>query len=339
LGWFYGVQAQIDKALFFHDTFVARMEGNMNEKELLKQIEALKREVAALSEVNERLRESEEKFKTIFDNANDEIAYVGADGTIIDINPRVEQLFGYTREETIGKKIYEFLPLLPEEWQKLIGFTKDVLTGKSSKTKRWEFKAIDRNGEKVYLEANPQLIKRDGKIVGIFAIFRDVSQRKHEEELLLKTTEQLDKLLQERTSDMKELDTALKVMLKRIEGVKTEIRDQIIFNVSEFVLPYLEKIKKTNLNEVQRTYLNSLEKNLNDITAPILRGVSTKYLKLTPTEIQVANLIKQGKDTKEIAGTLFMSARTIETHRYNIRNKLGLKGKKLNLRTYLTSLE
>jgi len=311
----------------------------MSEKELLKQIEALKREVAALSKANERLRESKEKFRTIFDNANDEIAYVGADGTIIDINPKVEQLFGHTREQTIGKKIYEFLPLLPEEWQKLIGYTRDVLTGKSSKTKKWEFQAIDRNGEKIYLEANPQLLKRSGKIVGIFAIFRDISQRKHEEELLLKTTEQLDKLLQERTSDMKELDTALKVMLKRIEGVKTEIRDQIIFNVTEFVLPYVEKLKKTSLSDVQSTYLDSLEKNLNDITAPILRGVSAKYLKLTPSEIQVANLIKQGKNTKEIAGTLFMSPRTIETHRYSIRKKLGLKGKKLNLRTYLASLE
>lgn len=311
----------------------------MSDKDLLKQIETLKREVAALSKANERLRESEEKFRTIFDNANDEIAYVGADGTIIDINPRVEQLFGHTREETIGKKIYDFLPLLPEEWQKLIGYTRAVLTGKSDKTRRWEFQAIDRSGEKVYLEANPQLLKRNGKIVGIFAIFRDISQRKHEEELLLKTTEQLDKLLQERTSDMAELDTALKVMLKRIEGIKTEIRDQIMFNVTEFVLPYVEKLKKTSLSDIQRTYLDSLEKNLNDITAPILRGVSAKYLRLTPTEIQVANLIKQGKNTKEVAGTLFMSARTIETHRYNIRNKLGLKGKKLNLRTYLASLE
>lgn len=315
------------------------MAGKPTEKELLKQIQALKRENAALIEANERLRESEEKFKTIFDNANDEIAYVGADGTIIDINPKIEQLFGYTREETIGKKIYEFLPLLPEEWQKLIGYTKDVLTGKTNKTRIWEFKAIDKHGGKVYLEANPQLIKRNGKIVGIFAIFRDVSQRKHEEELLRKNTEQLDRLLKERTVDMEELNTALRVMLKRIEEIKAEIQDQIVFNVTEFVLPYLDKIKKTNLNEVQRTYLDSLEKNLNDITAPILRGVSTKYLKLTPAEIQVAKLIKQGQDTKEIAASLFMSSRTIETHRYNIRNKLGLKGKKLNLRTYLSSLE
>ncbi len=315
------------------------MADKLTEKELRKQIEALKRENALLSEANERLRESEEKFKTIFDNANDEIIYVGADGTIIDINHKVEDIFGYKREEAIGKKFYEFDVLSPEEWQKLIDLTQDLLSDRTSQMQVLQFEARRKGGEKIYLEVNPRLIKREGQTIGILAIIRDISTRKWEEELLRKHTEQLDKLLNERTHNLDELNAALKVMLKSIEEVKAEIQNKIIFNVTEFVLPYLEKIKKTSLDEVQRTYLNSLEKNLNDITAPVLRGVSTKYLKLTPSEIQVANLVKQGKNTKEIADTLFMSARTIETHRYNIRIKLGLKGKKLNLRTYLSSLE
>ena len=315
------------------------MADKLTEKELRKQIEALKRENALLSEANERLRESEEKFKTIFDNANDEIIYVGADGTIIDINHKVEDIFGYKREEAIGKKFYEFDVLSPEEWQKLIDLTQDLLSDRTSQMQVLQFEARRKGGEKIYLEVNPRLIKREGQTVGILAIIRDISERKRQEELLRLHTAQLDKLLNERTHNLDELNAALKVMLKSIEEVKAEIQNKIIFNVTEFVLPYLEKIKKTSLDEVQRTYLNSLEKNLNDITAPVLRGVSTKYLKLTPSEIQVANLVKQGKNTKEIADTLFMSARTIETHRYNIRIKLGLKGKKLNLRTYLSSLE
>jgi PAS domain S-box-containing protein len=311
----------------------------MSEKELLKQIEALKREVAALSGANERLRESEEKFTTIFQNANDEIIYVGADGTIIDINHKVDDIFGYKREEAIGKKFYEFDVLSPKEWQKLIDMTQDLLSNRTSQMQVLQFEARRKGGEKIYLEVNPRLIKREGQTVGILAIIRDISTRKREEELLRKHTEQLDKLLKERTLNLEELNAALKVILKQVEEVKAEIQDKITFNITEFVLPYLEKIKKTSLDEVQRTCLNSLEKNLNDITAPVLRGVSTKYLKLTPSEIQVANLVKQGKNTKEIADNLFMSARTIETHRYNIRIKLGLKGKKLNLRTYLSSLE
>ena len=311
----------------------------MADKELQKQLEVLKRKNAKLIEANECLRESEEKFTTIFQNANDEIIYIDADGTIIDINHKVEDIFGYKREEAIGKKFYEFDVLSPEEWQRLIDLTQDLLSNRTSQMQVLQFEARRKGGKKIYLEVNPRLIKREGQTVGILAIIRDISTRKREEELLRKHTEQLNNLLKERTLNLEELNAALKVILKQVEEVKAEIQDKITFNITEFVLPYLEKIKKTNLDEIQRTYLNSLEKNLNDITAPVLRGVSTKYLKLTPSEIQVANLVKQGKNTKDIADTLFMSARTIETHRYNIRIKLGLKGKKLNLRTYLSSLE
>ena len=314
------------------------MADKPTDKELQKRIKALEQENASMAKAIEHLRESEEKFTTIFQNANDEIIYVGADGTIIDINHKVEDIFGYKREEAIGKKFYEFEVLSPAEWQRLIGLTQDLLSGKTSQTQVLEFEAKRKGGEKIYLEVNPRLIKRDGQTIGILAIIRDISTRKQEEELLRRHTEQLDKLLKERTLNLEELNAALKVMLKQVEEVKTEIQDKIIFNITEFVMPYLEKLKKTRLEDIQQTYLNNLEENLKDIVSPFLHGISAKYIKLTPTEIQVANLVKQGKTNKEIADTLCMSPRTIETHRYNIRSKLGLKNKKLNLRTYLLSL-
>jgi PAS domain S-box-containing protein len=315
------------------------MADKSTDKALQKRIKALERENASLTKAIEHLRESEEKFTTIFQNANDEIIYVGADGTIIDINHKVEDIFGYRREEAIGKKFYEFDVLSPEEWQRLIDETQSLLSGKTSTTQVLQFEARRKGGEKIYLEVNPRLIKRDGKTIGILAIIRDISTRKREEELLRRHTEQLDKLLKERTLNLEELNAALKVILKQVEEVKAEIQDKITFNITEFVMPYLEKLKKTRLEDIQQTYLNNLEENLKDIASPFLHGMSAKYIKFTPTEIQVANLVKQGKTTKEIADTLFMSPRTIETHRYNIRSKLGLKSKKLNLRTYLSSLE
>ena len=315
------------------------MADTQGDKELRKRIKALEQENASLSEAIEHLRESEAKFTTIFQHANDEIIYIGADGTIIDINHKVEDIFGYTREEAIGKKFYEFEVLNPEEWQRLIVLTEELLSGKTSHTQVLQFEARRKGGKKIYLEVNPKLIKREGKTIGILAIIRDISTRKQEEELLRRHTEQLDKLLKERTLSLEELNAALKVMLKQVEEIKAEIQDKITFNITEFAMPYLEKLKKTHLEEVQQIYLNGLEENLKDIVSPFLHGISAKYIKLTPTEIQVANLVKQGKTTKEIADTLFMSQRTIETHRYNIRNKLELKSKKLNLRTYLLSLE
>jgi len=315
------------------------MSNKLTDKELQKRIKTLEQENASLVTSIEHLRESEEKFTTIFQNANDEIIYVGADGTIVDINHKVEDIFGYKREEAIGKKFYEFEVLSPEEWKRLIDLTEELLSGKTSQTQVLQFEARRKGGEKVYLEVNPRLIKREGKTIGILAIIRDISTRKREEELLRRHTEQLDKLLKERTLNLEELNAALKVILKQVEEVKTEIQDKITFNITEFVMPYLEKLKKTRMEDIQQTYLNNLEENLKDIVSPFLHGISAKYIKLTPTEIQVSNMVRQGKTNKEIADTLFMSPRTIETHRYNIRSKLGLKGKKLNLRTYLSSLE
>ena len=187
------------------------------------------------------------------------------------------------------------------------------------------------------MESNPRVVIRKGQPIGILCITRDITERKRAEENLKKHQDELERLVLERTSNLEEANTALKVMIKKAEEVRTEMGDRIVFNVKEFVLPYLEKLRQMNLDENQQQYLENLEDNLNDITSPYMHGISTKFFRLTPSEIQIANLIKQGKTTKEIALLLNMSHRTIDTHRYSIRNKLGMSNEKVNLRTYLIS--
>ena len=127
-------------------------------------------------------------------------------------------------------------------------------------------------------------------------------------------------------------------MQQRIEA-RTEIEEMVLLNANELIMPFLERLKKSRLDSKQKTYVNIIESNLNDIVAPLVREFSKINLKLTPTEIQVTNLVKQGKTTKEIAEFMNLATSTIDTHRNKIRKKLFIKNKKINLRTHLFSTQ
>ena len=127
--------------------------------------------------------------------------------------------------------------------------------------------------------------------------------------------------------------------MKRREEDKEELAENVVSNFRQLVLPYLEKLKKNRLDPHQTTLVDILESNVKEIVTPFVTKLSSKSLNLTPTEIQVANLIRDGRTTKEIAETLSRSENTVQSHRFHIRNKLGLIKKKANLRSYLSSLQ
>jgi DNA-binding CsgD family transcriptional regulator len=81
-----------------------------------------------------------------------------------------------------------------------------------------------------------------------------------------------------------------------------------------------------------------IEANLQEIVSPFLRNLTSTYLSLTPREIQVANLIKEGRTTKEMTDILNISATAIDFHRKNLRSKLGIKNKRNNLRSHISTL-
>jgi PAS domain S-box-containing protein len=150
---------------------------------------------------------------------------------------------------------------------------------------------------------------------------------------------QREKELEIKTGNLEEMNSALKVLLQRREEDRKELEEKVLFNVKELVVHYIEKLRNTGLEKKQAGYVDILESNLQSIISPFSRTLSHAYLNLTPAEIEIADLVRQGKSTKEMAELLNVSTRTIEFHRKNIRKKLGIDQKKANLRTRLLSLQ
>ncbi len=147
-----------------------------------------------------------------------------------------------------------------------------------------------------------------------------------------------EKELEIKTGDLEEANAALRVLLRKRNEDKEELEERLVFNAKGLLEPYLEKLKRSGLNSKQQSYVDIIEFNLNGILSPLVRKSSLSLLKLTPTEIQIAELVRYGKSTKEIALLLNLSARTVEVNRNKIRKKINITNKKINLRTYLQSL-
>jgi DNA-binding CsgD family transcriptional regulator len=161
-------------------------------------------------------------------------------------------------------------------------------------------------------------------------------QRRQEVEAKLRAQEAQ---LKRKTGDLQEMNAALKVLLKRREEDQNEIMEKIGAHLKHMVLPYIEKLKTAKLPPRPMAYVATLESSLKDIAAPFAKSLSDNLYNLTPTEIQVAGLIKVDKSTKEIAAALSLSPKTVEFHRYNIRRKLGLGKKRLNLQSFLKTMK
>lgn len=174
----------------------------------------------------------------------------------------------------------------------------------------------------------------------------ELERRLKESESALKTERnRLEEMIQERTEELsiktmnlEDTNAALKTILKKREEDKNELEEKVLLNVKRMILPYLEKLKTTTLDSSQQTYVDIIDMSLKEIISPFAHTLSTKYVNLTPKEVQIANLIKQGKSTKEIAEIFELSKRTIDAHRNHIRRKLGLKKRGGNLRTHLLTL-
>ncbi len=266
-------------------------------------------------------------FRKAAECAINAIGMTDIEGKLIYVNDSAVKLWGYdSNREMLGRFVADFwegdgiLQILEEILCK--GYSKGEDVGKR------------KDGSFFDVQYTANIIRNDrGEPLTLFGAFVDITKRKAAQ----RASKQKQRELETKSKELEDVNAALRVLLKKRENDKIELEERVLSNVNKLIEPCLERLESGRLSERQKTHLEILRTNLNNIVSPFARDFSSIYYRLTPQEIQIASLIKHGKTTKEIASILGLSTKTIEFHRTNIRKNLGLNTRKDNLRTYLLS--
>jgi len=298
-------------------------------------------DITALRKARKALTLSEERYRILADNVSDIIWTVDLGLHFTYISPSVERILGYTRKEITTHVVDRILPPesrksaleLAEKFKKFIHHTDDKERFRDPKTV--ELRMIRKDGTLIWTETTLTFVGgTENNADTILGVTRDTTDRV----LARQSLEQSKMELESESRHLAEANTTLKVLMNRIKEDKMQFEENVLSNIRELVIPFIEKLKVISSKSERDACIQVLEANLHNIASPFLRNMSLKHYHLTPKELQVANLVKEGKTTKEIAELLNASARSVEFHRDNIRKKLNIKHKKKNLRSNLLAM-
>ena len=287
-----------------------------------------------------RLRQSEEKFALAFQSSATGLAITTfEEGRFIDVNPSECIMNGYHRDELIGRSIFELgiwaNPAAGRRMRRLLE--------KNGVVRNFDYRFRRKSGEIRHGLVSASIITIHGQRY-ILSEAVDTTEMREAEQALRKAHDELEQRVKERTlelqrmtAELDEANTALRVMLRKCDQERRELEEKVHYNAKQLILPYVKKLQRQNLNQNTRNMVGVIESKIKDLISPIGKTLGNSAMGLTPMEIRVADLIQRGSSSKEIASLLGLSLRTIESHRKNIRTKLGLANKKENLRAFLLS--
>lgn len=260
-----------------------------------------------------KIKESENKFRLLFNRVNDALIVFDRDENIVDINESTCRLLGYSQKQLLEFNLKDII--VKEKWLELHDEFEKIF--ESDREYFGESRLVDVSGNAIYVEVISVFIKLNGDIY-VLSSFRDITQRKKNEQ------------------ELKRKHIALREVLTHIESERLKIKRQVSKTIEQIIMPALNKLVNDG-NSTNKAYLDVLRNSLNDLSSDSASILET-YDKLSPREIEICNLIKTGTTSKEIADTLNISVLTVNKHRERIRKKLIISNKNINLTSYLKKI-
>jgi PAS domain S-box-containing protein len=281
--------------------------------------DGLVHDISARKAAEAALREREGLYRTLVDLASDMVFVKDDRLQNIFVNKKLIAFSGKTEKDLIGKTDSAFMATASAK----IARVTDVKATMSLSVTTSE----QTIGDRIY-ETRKFPVRLGDGVTGVGGFIRDITEYKRAEQAL-----------KAKSSSIEEVNVALRVLLRQREEDRNEVKEKVFCNVKNLVLPYVDALKRRRLPEEERIYVEILETNLKNVISPFVQKMLRVFSDFTPTEILVANFIKEGKTIKEVAAILRVSEDAVNRHRQHIRNKLGLNKKKVNLKIYLMSLK
>ena len=273
-----------------------------------------------LYERNQALEASYKQFHALFKAAGEGILLVNPSLCVVEANQRALGIFDYPRDSLIGMDCQKLSSA--ENSGTLSQVIKSLDDGEI-----WlgELTGKRRDGDSFPMEVTVNRVDLNSRTF-FHVVVRDVTER-----------HALQHRLEREKRELAEMNVTLKHVMKSIDKEKLELEENVSSKIESLILPALERVKKERSHGLRASYLEILREQLVGLTKGFSKELSGELLTLTPTEMRICQMIVSGGTSKEIAGTLNLAYDTVQTHRKSIRRKLGLKGRGVNLHTYLSA--
>lgn len=270
-----------------------------------------------VQERTEALTKSEQLFRSLFTSAGEGILLVDNSLKIVQANEKAADMFGMTSQWLEGANCVKIIH--PDSIDSL----RQVVLMAEGEVWHGEVNGITGSGDAFPASITVNKFRLGGEGF-LHLIVRNITQQKA-----------MERYLHEEKTKAEEMNVTLRNVMKAIDRDKEDHELSIAQRVTTSIIPSLQKLAVEENAEIRDMYMKILRDQLAGLTRSSGAISNEDIIRLTKSEVLVCQMIQAGSTSKDIADAMAISIETVQTHRKNIRRKLGLSGKDVNLFAYL----